>query len=431
VAKNGFSVALIVGAEMLEGHREHQDLAKRLQQKAAAYNAPTFELRSSEWQAHSGYRPGVWAHMTESILCEADAPSFVWEKFEPCFDYSDEADRVAARRYPEALSDRGWAAILEADTLKTSDSGWLREVLSEKPERLQQAENRKELVFRYAVRVRDGADKKWMRLSDWTRFVKKHCSSFDPRRSEWTALEIIRQLIEPTLEVGKSAALLDRPHPDNVFLPAVWAAERRKANDLSPYSWQEWRKLVAEHSGIQPSEGFKAVIDYRYRASETERSGAVAWDARLHGVGRLLLGLLRLDHSAPRLWNMRGNEYATAFPFGPIASALAISSPTLRILEGSLGVRSAETRAIQRQAPFFGWPEGEAPNDIDLDPPLFQEADDILYAIVEAQRILEENQIAVSRNQPRQLIPVNLMDVGAVRSDGEDDSDERGRMDGK
>jgi len=89
---------------------------------------------------------------------------------------------------------------------------------------------------------------------------------------------------------------------------------------------------------------------------------------------------------------------------------LAISSPTARIIEGCLGGRSAETRNIALKPSLFGWNDGAKLNDTDFDPPSLPDVNGLLNEIGIAQNALETNQLAVSLNQPRQLIPFRLQD---------------------
>ena len=145
------------------------------------------------------------------------------------------------------------------------------------------------------------------------------------------------------------------------------------------------------------------------------------WERRLLSVGRLLLGLLRFDHSSPRLWNIRRNEEVVALPRAQLFRSLAISTPTLVLVEGCLSGRSAETRAIHRIADLFGWKDGMDINDVTFDPPMLLGADELLKAIESAQQVLEDNQLAVAMNQPRQLIPFRLKDFATGPDDGESD----------
>ena len=65
-----------------------------------------------------------------------------------------------------------------------------------------------------------------MTLSKWTECVSTQCSPFDPRRSEWTALEIVRQIVFPIVNtLTVTEARLDSLHPNNVLLAESWKTE--------------------------------------------------------------------------------------------------------------------------------------------------------------------------------------------------------------
>ena len=60
-----------------------------------------------------------------------------------------------------------------------------------------------------------------MTIGEWTTSIHD-CSPFDPRRGEWTALEITAQLLSEATSAGRDEAILDRLHPNNVLLPRHW-----------------------------------------------------------------------------------------------------------------------------------------------------------------------------------------------------------------
>ena len=62
---------------------------------------------------------------------------------------------------------------------------------------------------------------------------------------------------------------------------------------------------------------------------------------------------------------------------------------------------------------YFGWTNGVNTNDTEFDPPSLIDPNELLSAILMAQNVLEENQLAVAMNQPRQLIPFRLNDFAA------------------
>lgn len=425
-AMHEFATSMISAAEWLQSEGYEQRLINRLKVFAEVYSSISFQASSDNWMLVTGRQPGVWAHLTESVLEAGSNPSPIWGKFEACFDYNDPFDRNAARRYPEILSDRGWASFIGKDRiLKKTDSGWIYEVISRVAGRKREAHNSKKIVFKRAARAYDACPESHIRVSEWTRFVKQECCAFDPRQSEWTALEIMRLIIKPAFSIGQSKAYLDNLHPVNILIPRSWSTSYKPTGNGSPMSWETWRTFVEKNDDVHFIRQGKMISDYRYSTSEKSLTGAAGeWEKQLHGVGRLLLGLLRNEHSMPRIWNIRGNEYTTPFPSSLIFSKLAISSLTLLILESCLSGRSIENRTICHQPLLFGWSEGEETNDTQLDPPLLSTPNDLYDYIEKAQKNLVCHQISVSMDQPRQLIPVKL--EGLTVTDIED-----GANDGK
>ena len=314
--------------------------------------------------------------------------------------------------------------MLQSDkAIKETDSGWLREAINNNQKRITAARLSKKKAFIRAARSYDSLGNGWITLSEWTDFISTECSPFDPRRSEWTALEIIRQLVYPivgTLAVTEKR--LDRLHPNNILIAESWKTLHQ---DSACISWEQWRLHMGisqkRTSATRLRDSATSVIDYRYFTNTQNAQGLDAWGRRLVSVGRLLLGLLRFNHGSPSLWNLRGNEQIIELPRAQILRSLAISTPTLLLLNGCLSGRSAETRAILQKPGLFGWKDGIEINDADFDPPLLIGPNELLDTITNAQRVLKENQLAIAMNQPRQLIPFRLKDFAAgADSDGEE-----------
>ena len=426
-ARRSLGVALVSVSNLVREDVGDVRLAERLNVVATKCIRVRFAADELEWVAETGRLPGVWANRIENDLSNDEQPSSVWKLFAACFTYSNVIDSLAARRYPELLSDDGWHYFLEsARTLNETDSGWLREVMYDHPRRITDARVSKRKAFTRASRSCDPPGNGWMTLSKWTECVSTQCSSFDPRRSEWTALEIVRQIVFPivnTLTVTETR--LDSLHPNNVLLVDSWKTDFPVDQRRAGVSWKEWiahvRKAKEGASAIRLRNPATSVKDYRYFSTTHTGRTLDGWERRLLSVGRLLLGLLRFDHSSPRLWNIRRNEEVVALPRAQLFRSLAISTPTLVLVEGCLSGRSAETRAIHRIADLFGWKDGIDINDVTFDPPMLLGADELLKAIESAQQVLEDNQLAVAMNQPRQLIPFRLKDFATGPDDGESD----------
>jgi len=429
-----FGVALVQAAEVLVLRPGHEGLAGRLAALSQEYVSVKLGAPVDIWLGETGWTSGVWAHLAEGRLGgETGSPSAAWLALAPQFAFDQWLDLQAARRYPEWFPEAGWKHLLAmTDPLPENDSAWLREVIGNDESRRATARATGKKAFTRAARSLEAAPEHWMTMGEWTESIHS-CNPFDPRRGEWTALEITAQLLEEATATGGDDTILDRLHPNNVLLPRKWISASPCHRDWTELSWEEWRHLV--HDGgnrfrARLRDARSSLADYRYSIESKAGVPIPIEERRLVSVGRLLLGLLRNDHAAPRTWNLRGNEMVFRLPRARWFEMLAISSPTTLILEACLGARPAETRAITREPSLFGWHDGEHPNDAMFDPPTFYSSTDLLEGIRGAQRVLEDNQLAVARNQPRQLIPFRLVDfaagtedAGASSSDGGSDGE--------
>ena len=344
-----------------------------------------------------------------------DTPSHVWKKFEACFDYGIVSDSIAARRYPDFLSEKGWIHFSQSESsLEKSDSGWVRDLLENHKNRISEAcPSRNKTLSRVALNFKLSSEN-GLSLVEWTQFISTKCSPFDPRRSEWTALEIVKQVITPLIDKIRIPKNLDQVHPNNIIVPKPWKTEFKADPSLAGMSWDDWYYFLEEGSKKKTTVKFRKagnlIVDYRYSNITRIKVQESMWERRLKSIGRLLLGLLRYDYSVPAIWNIRGNERVRDLPLGFYFGFLAISSKTLLLLDGCLSGRSAETRTILRQPDLFGWFDGVSVNDLHFDPPTLQNPNELLVAIEDAQKLLVNNQLTVSMNQPRQLIPFNISD---------------------
>jgi hypothetical protein len=428
-----FGVALIQVGEVLKDRPEHAALAQQLVRMSQNYVSVLPRAPVEIWLRVTGRTSGVWAHLAEDSIAGERGPSPAWTAMSPHFAFDQRSDWLAARRYPELFPATGWAHLLAAvDPLPANDSAWLSEVIGQDESRREAANATGKIAFTRAARSLDPPSEKCITINEWVKSVHA-CNAFDPRRGEWTALEIAAQLLEDATAAGNDEAILDRLHPNNVLLPKVWVDRFPCHRHATELSWEEWRNFVRPDSGTiaraRLRESATSLFDYRYEMEGKAGICIPNSERRLISVGRLILGLLRNDHAAPRIWNMRGNELVFPLPKARWFEALAISSPTTMILEACLGARSAETRTITRQPALFGWLDGEHPNDASFDPPPIYGMTDLLKSIRHAQRILEANQLAVARNQPRQLIPFRLCDfaAGAEAADANDDGGHDGQ----
>jgi hypothetical protein len=422
-ARHEYAVSATIAGEYLKQHGL-QNLSSKFEKVAKFHGAPTLKDNSSIWHEKTGYSSGNWAYLTERCLRADSSPTLLWEVFGRGFDYAKVSDQRAIRLYPEILPKKAWEYFVTAkQPARDDDSGWIYDILKNQPEWLKGAKKVRKIAVMRAVRVLTAEPKaQYISITDWTmRINGDGCSPFDPRRSEWTALEIIRQIVEPKQELGVSVPL-ERTHPQNILIPREWAEVENNGLYLS---WEKWRSHIEKAPQIKFTEPEHSLSDYRYHSYNNYIGDDwLKRENQFAAIGRLLLELLSGNHAAPVEWNIRGNERVIDIPRARIFRSLAISSPTLLLIEGCIDPRSAESRLIARQPDLFGLPDGETPNDVRYDPPLLKDVDGLIAAIRNAQEILSENQLAVSMHQPRQLIPFRIHDFAAsAGGEAEEDAD--------
>ena len=339
VSRKEFGIALLQTAECLRPNARLQNLVNKFNEMASRLMPLDLSSPSEKWIDETRWTAGVWAHRPEDTLANGTEPSQAWLAVSSSFSFHHELDLIAARRYPQNLSESGWKHILNSkESLPDDDSGWLSEAIGNSTIRIQEAQqsNKRAVARAYRSLKPISADK--ITLGDWTQNIC-HGSPFDPRRSEWTALEIVRQLLGDAVSIGGSLEALDRLHPSNVLVPISWVKKFPLQRDTTTLGWEEWRECVrAANSGtIVLRDAGACLWDYRFARRHPSDLQISLNERRLASVGRLLLGLVRRDHKAPGIWNIRGNEQVVRLPRARWFRELAISSPTTQILEALFG----------------------------------------------------------------------------------------------
>ena len=433
VAIHEYRASASIAAEYLKLHGEKR-LASRYEKIVEYHQNPKLSDASSVWLDQTGYASGNWAYLAERSLSLNSSPTHLWKIFRNNFDYANNiSDQHAVKLYPELLPEKAWQYFLASPMFRAEDnSGWIYEILKSKGDWVEDASKASKNAFKRAARVFNATKRgEHISISDWTNYISTEIPSpFDPRLSEWTALEIIRQLIEPSLEYRKNISW-ELVHPQNVLIPKKWK-ELKLSEESQPLRWEQWRSHIEDShqkksSRIKLSKLQNSLLDYRYHSYKDnkrnpEDSIRIKQENQFFSIGRLLLELLNKDHSAPAIWNIRGNERAINFPRTEIFRSLAISSPTLLLIESCIDPRSAESRLMMQQPSLFGLQDSEKITDMQYDPPPLSNLNNLFDAIIRAQNILNKNQLAVSMHQPRQLIPFRISDFATSKFD-EDPND--------
>lgn len=389
-------------------------IATRMTALAEAIAAPRLTSDSAVWKDATGRPIGVWIHYLE-MMGRVREPSLAWRISAQNHDPAELLDWINLRKHPEKLPPHA-AEFLQTRPprdLSASDAGWL-------------LDHRRSPAVAASLAIEDspaglsikiyeeerGKLTGFLSLLEWTAFLSANKQPSDPRASEWTALEIIRRILDHVTSFGTgNIADLDELHPANILLDRAWTEGPAKGSaSTDRWTWTGWH---ARARSAPITVVAQKIEDYRRQPlSGPNLDPAERWTYQLRGCGLLLLGLITKDFSLPAWWNVRGLERDIAGFVRHRFEEAIISSRSQAIIEAATLPRSIETRLIQ-QAPwaFFGDRTTTVITDTRNDPPLLRDIEDLKVAIANAQAVLERNQLTVLNHAPRQLIPMNIIQL--------------------
>jgi hypothetical protein len=232
-------------------------------------------------------------------------------------------------------------------------------------------------------------------------------SLFDPRLSEWTALKILYQIADELDSIqGRFAisAFIEQDqneeyygvHPSNYIVPIEWTKN-------NPKNWTNWKEQIAAHK-ITLKEKAEFIQDYRFALSEGQLDGQYS---QIIGLATLLLGLLSKDFQMPFIWNIHGQKIANLNVVAHKMRRLSISSITYSIIESCFSLRNIDTFFVVKTQNHLKSNE-KFTDDTEKEIPPIRNLNDFKNRLSKAISVLEEYQISVQDNLPRQLIPINL-----------------------
>lgn len=402
--------AVAFALAVVAGKSGFAPIETRMTELSAALGGPRLTSDSTVWKEVTGRPIGVWAHFLE-MLGRTREPSLAWSISAQAHDPEELLDWIDLRKHPEKLPPRASEFLRSHPPreLVTSDAGWLLDHRrSPGFARSPALEDSPAGLSVKAYEEERGKLDGFLSLPEWTAFLGDITQPSDPRASEWTALEIVRRLLDHVTRFGAgSIADLDELHPANILLDPIWTAG---PNGADRWTWTGWHAHAREAPLVVST--YK-IEDYRRQSlSGANLDPAERWIYQLRGCGLLLLGLITKDFSLPAWWNVRGLERdIAAFVRRRLEEAI-ISSRSQAIIEAATLPRSIETRLIQR-APwaFLGDRASAVITDTRSDPPLLRDIEDLKGAIVDAQAVLQRNQLTVLNHAPRQLVPMNIIQL--------------------
>lgn len=401
-ARRAFSAALFFGAT--EAAAVAPKLAGAMLGKISA-RVSGDPLSLSSIRAETGVPLGVWCHwfFGTTGAYQFQPPAY-WRDAAAAHEPHRPEDWNSLRRYPAHMPAAGWLRLAEDPyLLRSDDEGWLIDAARAARARFGALPATSPIVVDAQTRIE--TPEAAMSLVEWVDHTS-FMSGGDPRRSEWTALEIIRHVLALLFDPeGPDADYLDRLHPEDIRVPPTWLALPEGVRTADKITWEAWRGL-ARRDPVTIGAGLR---DYRYHeVLADDRS----WPRRLRALGQILWGTLRRSFTMPAAWNIRGQERSLVELVARDVERLPISSFTISILRSCLLPRNRETSLIEQFPMLFGNLHRQSADDTEFDRPI-EDADQLRAAIEQAQGVLQESQMTVLEHEPRQLIPVQLRQMGA------------------
>ncbi len=291
--------------------------------------------------------------------------------------------------------------------------GWWFDALRERPAAIGYSNDKiprnvAARAYRAVILTRKGT----VSLYDWSkrlRQMNKEGGS-DPRGSEWTALEIVRQVgvllsREPMLDARyvraqhQSEYRLPCVHPANFRIPEDWL----KGEEPTWGDWQRQVQHMGRGRGVSCVPMSVRMVDRRYTPLEADSPLFLSVNP-VRGLGLLLYGLLQRSFDLPAIWNGPGHADALRMLPRILLTDLTCSSWTLGILQGCLQPRATENLFLLSVSPVCG----SFDDDTLHDPMRLRSPSEVVSAIEKCQVVLKAHQLSTLNHRARQLTPIDV-----------------------
>jgi len=385
-----------------------------LRRWADRISAISWESAPEEWAGTTGYPVPVWVWWAESHgLSESSTdPSAIWCGVLDKLALSDPIAWSVVQKHPRFIPLRLARKILKDKRLRL-DEGWVFDLLRGVPENQRSSLARLSPQATKACRCLMRRSRE-LTLHEWAEWTHKTHSDnpFDPRVGEWTALAIVATIALKLCTLGPAEPTLKNPafHPANFLVPVRW----QEFGAQDSLSWEQWHDEMNRWS-LEVAERKRVIRRERDRLRDTRF--APIWGSKtltdidwspVHGLGMLLLGLLRRNFDWPTQWNPHGHLRAWRKIAAFEIARLRCSSLTTAILQACLMSRPRESLLLPRLSLFADSAIVSIGEDTAIDPPRVRDAKELRDLLLASMEILERYQITVHGHRPRQLIPVNV-----------------------
>ncbi len=410
---------------LLSDIREEADFVKQIHKNILA------DYAFADWpqpykktnKSRYGFSSYAWWILQKTIDRTSFSPNQVWKRISEELDFSDDVSWTIISLYPKYLQISHLDNMFESENKYEEQEGWLYDIQIG-------LENRKidytnNVLKKYQLIVEnDRRNKKYITLFEWVDWARRRYDeiihneydheefgSFDPRISEWTAIEIVKQVAKNFGAVGQGMShdlfglnidededYLTQIHPSNYLIPRSWIKEKQVR-----LTWDQWYSKIAEEK-IGLKDKSRLITDSRYTPDFKDPGGVTNPElSAISALGKLLIGLLARNFDFFPLANPSNihREYNNILVLK--LEGCSISSWTHAIINACLSGKNRENKFVRVYQDSLLYD-----SDTVYDPPEIDTLEKLISFLKKAQGVLEKFQITVQNHQPRQLIPISL-----------------------
>lgn len=348
-------------------------------------------------------------------------PLDFWKKLRHHIDYTKPTFKSLILPFPNFndLPKGNNNAIVKTILNSNFDEGWLYEILKTGKEHLtddiktELKEKYPNLYFRVFtdnVNLWDfiqWQNYKLLELTLEANEIKSFNIYFDPRLSEWTALEILKQIIELTettvTDFFEDNNIEKKIHPAN-FIIDKKILDPKKDNISS---WHEWENEIRNKISIDLDH---QIDDERYTTKGLLNSQQKVGEAsKIHALGVILLQLIMRKTALPWIWNSTDKSLLWESLCYRKIQESSVSSYTLLILQGCFSSENREWFSLAREKP-------DRKRDNSKEIPSIYDVNTLKKYIIIAQKNIKRYQLSMENNAPRQLIPISLEQLSVLNN---------------
>lgn len=348
----------------------------------------------------------------------SNQPLAFWEKLTPYINYSDPSYKPLIQAFPNYIYlPKNDDSFLKNIMNNGFDEGWLYEVFKTGKENLSK-EVKNELRKKYSSLYKNVFSEdatlwdfiQWQKqklTETYVREIDSYNRYFDPRLSEWTALELIKQIIEKINSVDDF--FMDNSEIKLHLSNFIISKDIMIGDNI--LSWYDWKKKMRKNK-IKVS-SFQ-ISDERYSTKGLlESEQRIGQKAKVHALGIMLLQIITHDTNLPWVWNSTDKSLILENLFYKKIQNTSLSSYVMLILQACFSSKN-------REMSNWGIEVENAKGDVATEIPAINDIYTLNKYIKKAQEIIESYQLSMENNAPRQLLPVSLKQFSVQNNPFED-----------